>query len=65
MRKLLVMTLVLSLGGAGCGGCVDDDTKPKGQPPAPRVGDQMRRQRAVGTIIGDFDAGLAPTTGDP
>jgi hypothetical protein len=59
MRRL-VLLLVMSL--AGCGGCIDDDAKSHSQSPQGDLS-HVRRQRAVGMILTEVDAGLA--AGDP
>jgi hypothetical protein len=63
MRSLLLIAMVLSVGGASCGGCIDDESKPKAheeQVDALRV----RRQRAVGTILSVVDGGASAAQGD-
>ena len=68
MRSLLVMALVFSAFGAGCGGCVDDE-KPKQSLP-PGKADQLthiRRERVQGAVFTPLDAAAptAPAAGDP
>ena len=59
------MAIVLSVGGAGCGGCIDEDTKARqgeAQKPDPS---RVKRQRAVGTVLSVVDAGEPAAAGDP
>jgi hypothetical protein len=66
MRTLLVMALVFSAFGAGCGGCVDDE-KPKESLP-PQQADKIthiRRQVVQEAIFGEAGAPPAAPAGDP
>jgi hypothetical protein len=59
MRRLVAIAIILSVGGAGCGGCVDDDTT-QGQTQHSGDGTRIRRQRIAATIIAELDAGPPP-----
>ena len=64
MRRLVAIAIVLCVGGAGCGGCIDDESKSKPQPGTQQLDpSHVRRQRAAGAFINMFDGG-APAAVD-
>jgi hypothetical protein len=66
MRRLVAIAIVLCMGGTGCGGCLDDESKAKPEQGRQQQIDpsRVRRQRIASPFLNLGDGGAPAAAGD-